>query len=72
MNKQAYKLLCDFYNSVYEYIRLEYKPKWSRIYRKEENLEDMIHLTGNYYFGGNTVPETAGYVIAYLKKHNYT
>jgi hypothetical protein len=33
----------------------------------EELLDDMIILTGEYYFGGNTVPFTAGQIVDLLK-----
>lgn len=67
MNENAQRLVCDFYNSVCEYMKAEYKPKWARLYNSEELLNDMIYLTGEYYFGGNTVAFTAGQIVDLLK-----
>lgn len=67
MNERANELVCDFYNSVWQYMKDEYKPKWAKLYNSEELLDGMIHLTGEYYFGGNTVPFTAGQIVDLLK-----
>lgn len=67
MNDKAQQLVCDFYNSVWEYMQAEYKPKWAKIYNSEKLLDDMIYLTGQYYFGGNSVPMTAGQIVDLLK-----
>jgi hypothetical protein len=48
-------------------MRSEYKPKWSRLYNSEKLLDDMINLTSEYYFGGNSVPFTAGQIVDLLK-----
>jgi len=67
MNEKASRLVCDFYNQVWEYMQAEYHPKWARLYNSEKILDDMILLTSEYYFGGNTVPTTAGQIIDLLK-----
>lgn len=67
MNEKAQQLICDFYNSVWEYMQQEYAPRWSRLYKNKDILDDMIRLTGEYYLGGNTVPFTAGQIIDLLK-----
>lgn len=67
MNEEAQRLVCDFYNSVWEYMQSEYRPKWAAIYNSEELLDDMILLTSQYYFGGNSVPMTAGQIVDLLK-----
>lgn len=67
MNEKAQRQICDFYNSVWEYMIMEYKPKWSRLYNSEALLDDMILLTGEYYLGGNSVPFTAGQIVDLLK-----
>ena len=67
MNEKANELVCDFYNSVWEYMKQEYKPKWSKLYNSHQILNDMISLTGQYYFGGNNVPFTAGQIVDLLK-----
>lgn len=71
MNEKAHELLVDFYNDVWSYMRNEYKPKWARLYNSHKLMNDMILLTGEYYFGGNTVPFTAGQIVDLLKsKYN--
>jgi len=71
MNEKANRLVCDFYNQVWVYMQAEYRPKWARLYNSEKILDDMILLTSEYYFGGNTVPMTAGQIVDLLKsKYN--
>jgi len=48
-------------------MQAEYRPKWARLYNSEKLLDDMIHLTSEYYFGGNSVPFTAGQIVDLLK-----
>lgn len=67
MNENAQRLICEFYNSVWNYMKLEYKPKWAKLYNSEQILDDMIRLTGEYYLGGNTVSFTAGQIVDLLK-----
>lgn len=67
MNSKAQKMVCGFYNRVLDYMKMEYKPKWARLYSSDEIIKDMIHLTGKYYFGGNTVPFTAAQIIDFLR-----
>lgn len=68
MNESAHQAICNFYNSVYAYMKAEYKPKWARMYNAQKTLDEMIAITGQYYLGGNTVPNTAGDIISFLKK----
>ena len=70
MNKQVHQAICDFYNSVWEYMKMEYKPKWARLYNSEDTLNEMIQITGEYYLGGNNVVDTAGDIVRLLKKKN--
>ena len=49
-------------------MKMEYKPKCARMYNAQKTLDEMIQITGQYYLGGNTVPNTAGDIIAFLKK----
>jgi hypothetical protein len=67
MKESVNQAICDFYNSVWTYIKQEYKPKWARLYNAKNTLDEMIQLTGQYYFGGNTVPNTAGDIVSILK-----
>lgn len=67
MNKKAQHLVSNFYNNVCDYMKLEYKPRWAKLYKNPEILDDMIKLTSEYYFGGNTVPFTAGQIVDLLR-----
>lgn len=67
MNQKAQRLVCDFYNCVWNYMKMEYKPKWARLYNRDDILDDMIRLTGEYYFGGNSVPFTAAQIVDFLR-----
>jgi hypothetical protein len=68
MNESVNKAICDFYNSVWKYMKAEYKPKWAKLYNSEKLLDEMIQLTGQYYLGGNNVSDTAGDIVRFLKK----
>jgi hypothetical protein len=68
MNESVNQAICDFYNSVWKYMKAEYKPKWAKLYNSEKLLDEMIKLTGQYYLGGNNVVDTAGDIIYLLKK----
>lgn len=70
MNEQAKQAICDFYNSVWHYMKMEYKPKWAKLYNAEDTLDEMIQITGHYYLGGNNVVDTAGDIVALLKRKN--
>lgn len=66
MNQKTQKQVCDFYNSVWNYMKMEYKPKWARMYKSVNIIDDMIKLTAEYYFGGNTIPFTAAQIVDLL------
>jgi len=68
MNESLNQAICDFYNSVWKYMKAEYKPKWAKLYNSEKLLDEMIQLTGQYYLGGNNVSDTAGDIVRFLKK----
>jgi hypothetical protein len=68
MNESVNQAICDFYNSVWNYMKAEYKPKWARLYNAEDTLDEMIQITGQYYLGGNNVPDTTGDIVRLLKR----
>jgi hypothetical protein len=70
MNDFLNLAICVFYNEVLDYMKAEYRPKWARLYNSQEILDEMIQLTGQYYLGGNNVPDTAGDIVLLLKKRN--
>jgi hypothetical protein len=67
MNKKLKKQLISFKNSVGFYIKQEYRPKYSRYYK--DYCVSIKHIVESYYLGGNSVPETAGAVVSYVKKY---
>ena len=68
MNESVNQAICDFYNSVWNYMKAEYKPKWARLYNAKNTLDEMIQITGQYYLGGNNVVDTTGDIVRLLKK----
>jgi hypothetical protein len=70
MNESVNRAICDFYNSVWNYMKAEYKPKWAKFYNAENTLNEMIQLTGEYYLGGNNIPDTAGDIVVLLKRRH--
>lgn len=67
MNKKLHKQLVSFKKSVGSYLKDEYKPRYYSYY-KDYSLS-IKNIVESYYLGGNTVPETAGVVVSYIKKH---
>jgi hypothetical protein len=63
MNKKVHSLAHAFYMGVYAYISQEYKPKYSRIFADSDFSPKLYDLCNQYYWGGNTVPFTAGQII---------
>lgn len=71
MNKKANRQVANFFQSISSYMKNEYKPKYYRFYNDPVVIDDMIKLTSSYYFGGNTVPYTAGDIVDYMRsKYN--
>lgn len=52
-----------FFNRVGDYIYLEYDPIYYKVYTKDKNLNNMFDFVASYYLGGNSVPDTARYVV---------
>lgn len=65
--QRGYKYVHQFYMSVYTYISMEYKPKYCRLFADSEMSENITDLVAQYYWGGNSVPFTAGQIIDLLK-----
>lgn len=67
MKKQrGYKYVHEFYMSVYAYINMEYKPKYARMFANSDISEKLTDLVTQYYWGGNSVPFTAGQIVDLL------
>jgi hypothetical protein len=67
MNKKANKLVATFFKSVSLYMKREYKSRYYRFYNDPVFIDEMMRLTSSYYWGGSSVPNTAGDVIDYIK-----
>lgn len=50
----------NFYVSVYTYIMAEYDPKIASLFTNSPIADKIVDLTTKYYWGGNSVPSTAG------------
>lgn len=53
--------------NVYSYIGMEYKPKYAKLFANSDISEKLADLITQYYWGGNSVPFTAGQVVDLLK-----
>lgn len=67
MNKKAEALAHCFYMDVFAYIDSEYKPKFARLYADSDISDKIVMLVYEYYWGGNTVPFTAGQIVDLLR-----
>ena len=63
----AYRYAHQFYMNVYSYIDMEYKPKYAKLFANSDISEKLTDLVTQYYWGGNSVPFTAGQVVDLLK-----
>jgi hypothetical protein len=69
MTQKLYNDIMSFASRVGQYIMLEYDSVYYD-YFDQNNLK-MFDFIGSYYMGGNTVPDTARYVVELiLMKHN--
>ena len=46
---------------------MEYKPKYSKLFADSDISEKLTDLVTQYYWGGNSVPFTAGQIVDLLK-----
>jgi hypothetical protein len=56
-----------FSGSIRAYIFMEYKNAYYDIYNNVKITREVRKLTTEYYFGGNTVPFTAGQIVDYAR-----
>jgi hypothetical protein len=63
MNKEIFKQISSFLDSVGSYIYMEYDSKYYNEFTKEKNQKRIYDFVGGYYLGGNNVPDTARYVV---------
>lgn len=57
----------EFMNCVGEYLLMEYESKDYEEYRKDKNQSRFFDFVGSYYMDGSSVPDTARYVIEFIK-----
>lgn len=65
-------LLAQFFSAVYNYLTLEYKPKFARVFIHEGHYKAMSKIIAQYYLGGNNVPDTARGIVDYIKQNKLT
>ena len=56
-----------FSGSIRAYIFMEYKGVYYDIYNNIKINREVRKLATEYYFGGNTVPFTAGQIVDYVR-----
>lgn len=65
MNKKLRQQISHFRQLVGFYLKSEYKPKYSRYFTiYGGHIQEIVE---SYYLGGNSVPDTAQAVVAYIK-----
>lgn len=64
MNSKASKLVNSFFDSVILYIDLEYDLS----NEQKKYYGTISGIVASYYFGGNTVCETARYIVDYIRR----
>lgn len=64
MNSKIDSQIISFMNSVCHYIGMEYDAAYMEKCKDKDFINDTLYdFIGSYYLGGNTVPDTARYVI---------
>ena len=66
-NKKVELLIASFTAKVRAYILMEYRIAYNHIYSNIKITRDARKLCVQYYFGGNTVPFTAGQIVDYAR-----
>jgi hypothetical protein len=64
---KAELLVASFTAKVRAYILMEYRTAYNHIYSNIKITRDARKLCTEYYFGGNTVPFTAGQIVDYAR-----
>lgn len=67
INSKAAAAVGRFSGSVRSYIFMEYIGVYYDIYNSIKINREVRKLVTEYYFGGNTVPFTAGQVADYVR-----
>lgn len=68
MNEKMDSQIIHFMNEVGWYISMEYDQAYSDEFCRETTLNSLYEFVGSYYMGGSTVPDTARYVIEFIKR----
>lgn len=64
MNSKMDRQIINFMNEVGWYISMEYSTEYTMLWHDKDFLNNTLYdFIGSYYMGGNTVPETARYVV---------
>lgn len=70
MNKKLHEDITSFMNKVGDYIYMEYNSSYYKHFTRDKNLCRIFDFISSHYFGGANVPDTAGYVVEFIKKLN--
>lgn len=57
----------EFYLSVYSYIIDEYNPRIATLFTDSPISGTLVDLINKYFWGGNTIPSTAGDIADLLR-----
>jgi hypothetical protein len=68
MNQKAEESVNYFFNLVGMYMKAEYEEKYSDRYGHIPTIHKMRNIVARYYWGGNSVPDTAGIMVEYFKQ----
>lgn len=70
-NKKAKEFEKIFFDSVLNYIKLEYRMEYSQLILYSNLKSQIYNLVSEYYWGGNSVQFVAGQIVDLLKsKYN--
>jgi len=67
MNNSVVFTITNFMGKVADYIYMEYGDEYHKEYIRDSNVQHMYDFTGCYFFGGYNVPDTARYVVEFIK-----
>jgi hypothetical protein len=67
MNKKLKNQILNFRRLVGFYLKNEYKPKYYIYYK--DYPPSIRHIVEGSYMGGNNVPDTAQFIVGYIKKN---
>lgn len=70
MNDALINHICDFIDSVINYLELEYDSIYHKLLK--ENYSQYFDFIGSYYMGGSNAPDTARYFVELILMNSRT